>query len=221
MAKAQWEPDAKDRLIIFLWDEYDYSHVTTGEDVFRAPETGKNYDYELSPEEANLPTVALEIFRLFGELPDLSRQAEWSQITRLLTMELKARGISGYLIRTPSFAPVKKFERKTFASKTADMLAAAIAANSDSQEFSEAGYVFRKLLGDSQVVFSNISGVQQLRSYDSAFQALEELLPTKNRQLHEGGYIDEHEPVVGVAAERMDCGRNRQRLRHPHPRQPG
>jgi hypothetical protein len=156
MAKAQWEADARDRLVTFLRDEYGYSYVTTGEDVVSGPETRKNYDYELSPEEANLPIIALEIFRLVGELPDLSRQAEWSQITKLLTTELKARGISGYLIRTPSFASVKKFERKPFASRTVDMLAAAIAANPDSQEFSEAGYVFRKLPSDGPIGFVNL-----------------------------------------------------------------
>jgi hypothetical protein len=189
MAKAQWEADAKDRLINFLREEYGYSYVTTGEDVVSDPGTGKNYDYELSPQEATLPIIALEIFRLFGELPDLSRQAEWSQITKLLTIELKARGVSGYLIRTPSFASVKKFERRPFASRTADMLTAAIAANPDSQESSEAGYVFTKLPGDSQVVFSNLSGVQLLRSYEHASEALEDLLPTKNRQLNVQGRI--------------------------------
>jgi hypothetical protein len=184
MAKAQWEADAKDRLITFLRDEYGYSYVTTGEDVVSDPDTGKNYDYELSPEKENLPIIALEIFRLFGELPDLSRQAEWMKITKLLTIELKARGISGYLIRTPSFASVKKFDRKPFASKTADMLTAAIAANPDTHEFFEGGYVFTKVPGDNRVAFSTISGVQQLHPFDSASGALEILLPTKNRQLN-------------------------------------
>jgi hypothetical protein len=76
MAKAQWEADAKDRLITFLREEYGYSYVATGEDVVTNPHTGKNYDYELSPEEANLPIMALEIFRLLGELPDLGIQGD-------------------------------------------------------------------------------------------------------------------------------------------------
>jgi hypothetical protein len=187
MTKAQWEADAKDRLITFLQEEYGYSYVTTGEDVVSDPETRKNYDYDLSPEEANVPIIALEIFRLFGELPDLSRQAEWSKITKLLTINLKARGISGYHIRTPSFASVKKFERRPFVSRTADMLAAAMAANPDSQEFSEAGYVFMKLPGDSPIGFSNHSGARFLQSYEHASEALEVLLPTKNRQLNVQG----------------------------------
>jgi hypothetical protein len=184
MVKAQWEADARDRLITFLREEYGYSYVATGQDVVSDPDTGKNYDYELSPEEGSLPIIALEIFRLLGELPDLGIQAEWSRITRLLTTELKARGVSGYLIRTPPFVGVRKFERRVFASQTADMLAAAIAANPDIQEFSEAGYVIRKLPGDSRVAFSSISGVWALRPYDNASQRLEELLPTKNRQLN-------------------------------------
>jgi hypothetical protein len=57
---------------------------------------------------------SLEIFRLFGELPDLSGQAEWSQITKLLTIELKARGISGYLIRTPILRVRQKVRTQTF-----------------------------------------------------------------------------------------------------------
>jgi 16S rRNA C1402 (ribose-2'-O) methylase RsmI len=39
MAKAQWEADAKDRLITFLREEYGYSYVTTGEDVVSDPGT--------------------------------------------------------------------------------------------------------------------------------------------------------------------------------------
>jgi hypothetical protein len=54
---AQWEAGTKDRLITFLHEEYGYSYVTTGEDVVSDPKTGKNSDYELSPEEANLPAA--------------------------------------------------------------------------------------------------------------------------------------------------------------------
>jgi hypothetical protein len=44
--------------------------VTTGEDVVSDPETSKNYDYELSPEEANLPTGHL-LNRVYAANPDM------------------------------------------------------------------------------------------------------------------------------------------------------
>jgi hypothetical protein len=59
MAKAQWEADAKDRLITFLREEYGYSYEATREDVIS---TGRNYDYELSTQEANLPSSRLKSF---------------------------------------------------------------------------------------------------------------------------------------------------------------
>ena len=186
MPKDHWEIDAKDRLVRFLHDSRRVAYRTTGEDVVSNPGTGKNFDFELTPEDAAKPVIALEIFRLVGQEMDLGRQRAWAVMVGLLTAEMDARGIRGYFIRTPNFN-VPKFRRKQFATETANFLADLIARNPDQPEFSEQGYGVSRTGNDERVVFAHMGGIRQLHPFESASEALEELLPTKNEQLNVQG----------------------------------
>jgi hypothetical protein len=186
MPKDQWEIDAKDRLVRFLRESRHVAYATTGEDVVSNPSTGKNFDFELTPEDAANPVIALEIFRLVGQEMDLGRQRAWAVMVGLLTAEMDSRGIRGYFIRTPNFN-VPKFRRKQFATETADFLADLIDRNPEQAEFSEQGYSVSRTGNDERVVFAHMGGIRQLHPFESASQALEELLPTKNEQLNVQG----------------------------------
>lgn len=186
MPKDQWEIDAKDRLVRFLSETRRVAYRTTGEDVISNPVTGKNFDFELTPEDIAHPVIALEIFRLVGQEMDLGRQRAWAVMVGLLTAEMDSRGIRGYFIRTPNFN-VPKFRRKQSATEIANFLADLIARNPDQQEFSERGYSVSRTGNDERVVFAHMGGIRQLHPFDSAREALEELLPTKNEQLNVQG----------------------------------
>jgi hypothetical protein len=186
MPKDQWEIDAKDRLVRFVYETRGVTYTTTGEDVVSNPATGKNFDFELTPEDTANPVIALEIFRLVGQETDLGQQRAWSVVVGLLTAEMEARGIRGYFIRTPRFN-LPKFRRKQFATETANFLADLIARNPDRREFSERGYSVSKTGNDERVVFAHIGGIRQPHPFESASEALGELLPTKNEQLNVQG----------------------------------
>jgi hypothetical protein len=188
MPKKQWEVGAKDRFLRFLREQHGQPYVVTGEDVVTNSLTRRDFDYELTPNTPDLSVIALEIFRLVGDEQDLGHHRAWNDIVFRLTTELRARGIAGYLIRTPHFN-IPKSKRKEFASETADRLAAAIASRPDQETFSVDGYVLYKLPGDAQVRFSYIGGVRQINPFGSVSDSLDELLPTKNEQLNTQGRL--------------------------------
>ena len=128
MPKKQWEVDAKDRFLGFLRERHGHDYTVTGENVVTNPLTGRDYDYELTPNAQGLPIIALEIFRIVGDERDLAHHNAWSDVVNRLTAELNVRGVTGYLIRTPHFN-IAKSKRKQFASETADRIAATIAAH--------------------------------------------------------------------------------------------
>jgi hypothetical protein len=188
MPKKQWEVEARDRFLGLLRERYGQDYTATGEDVVTNSLTGRDYDYELTPKTAGPSIIALEIFRLVGDEPDLAHHHAWNDIARRLNAELKSRGIAGYLIRTPHFN-VPKFRRKKFASETADSIAAAIKAHPDEGEFKADGYAFYKLPGNPDVRFSYIGGVRQIDPLGSVSETLDELLPIKNEQVNTQGRL--------------------------------
>jgi hypothetical protein len=139
MPKKQWEVDAKDRFLRFMQEQHGQAYAATGEDVVTNPLTRRDFDYELTPNVQGLPVIALEIFRIVGDEQDLGHHRAWNDIALRLTTELKARGVTGWLVRTPHFN-IPKSKRKRFASETADVLAAAIANHPGEQEFAAGGY---------------------------------------------------------------------------------
>src|ERR1039458_140883 len=188
MPKKQWEVDAKDRVFGFLRERQGQDYMATGEDVVTNLLTGRDYDYELTPNAQGHPIIALEIFRIVGDEQDLGHHRAWNDVALRLKTELKTRWIVGYLIRTPHFN-VPKSRRKQFASETADRLAAAIVNHPDQEEFNSDGYAFYKLPGNPDVRFSYIGGVRQIDPFGSVSEALDELLPTKNEQLNTQGRL--------------------------------
>jgi hypothetical protein len=188
MPKKQWEVDAKGRFIGFLRERNGQDYMATGEDVVTNPLTGRDYDYELTPNAQGLPIIALEIFRIVGDERDLAHHNAWSDVVNRLTAELNARGITGYLIRTPHFN-IPKSKRKQFACETAERIAAAIAAHAEQETFNAHGYAFYKLPGSPSARFSYIGGVRQINPFGSISEALDDLLPTKNEQLNTQGRL--------------------------------
>jgi hypothetical protein len=49
MPKKQWEVVAKDWFLGFLRERLGQDYLATGEDVVTNPLTGRDYDYELTP----------------------------------------------------------------------------------------------------------------------------------------------------------------------------
>lgn len=188
MPKQQWEIDAKDRFVTFLLERQGQRYVVTGEDVVVNPLTGQNYDYALTPDSRELPSIALEIFRLVGEENDIGEHRAWTDVIARLRSELKLRGIAGYLIRTPRFR-VPKVKRKQFVSELADQLAQAIAKNPDQEELIVDSYTLRKMAGYPGVEFSWIGGARAVNPFGSVSAAIDNLLPTKNEQLNVQGRL--------------------------------
>jgi hypothetical protein len=188
MAKKQWEVDAKNRFLRYLLERYGQDYTQTGEDVVVNPLTQRNYDYELTPANHALPISALEIFRLVGDEEDIKSYFTWTDITQRLRTALEARGVTGYLIRTPHFR-VSKFRRDQFASETSDKLAAAIANNPNVDQMTVDDYVVYKNPGDLGVRFSHISGARMINPFGSVHDSLVDLLPTKNEQLNVPGRL--------------------------------
>jgi hypothetical protein len=166
MSKGRWEADAKERFLAFLLERRRHEYAATGEDVITNPLTHKNFDYELTPSDNSLPVIALEIFRLVGDEQDLAHHSAWNDVVLRLGTELRERGITGYLIRTPHFN-VPKSKRGVFASETADWLAAEIASRPEQDEFSVDDYVFYKDSRYTQVQFSYIGGARQIDPFGS------------------------------------------------------
>jgi hypothetical protein len=188
MPKRKWEVDAKDRLLGWLRESRGQDYTATGEDVVTNSLTGRDYDYELTPNAKGLPIIALEIFRIVGDERDLAHHNAWGDVVSRLTAELNSRGVTGYFIRTPHFN-ISKSKRKQFASETAERIAAVIAAHADQAEFDADGYAFYKLTDNLSVRFSYIGGVRQINPFGSISEALDDLLPTKNEQLNTQGRL--------------------------------
>lgn len=188
MAKRQWEVEAMDRFLRFMNERYGQAYAVSAEDVIVNPVTRRDFDYELSPSTQGLPVIALEIFRMVGEEQELGQHRSWLDVALRLTTELKSRGVSGYLIRTPHF-DIPKYKRKQFARETAEVLASAIANHPDEKEFEADGYMFYKLPGDPEVRFSHIGQVRQINPFGSVSDALDNSLPVKNDQLNTQGRV--------------------------------
>lgn len=187
MAKAQWELDAVARFLAFYNQERGLPFTAVGEDVVVDLVLGTNYDFELATGDGGVPPVAFEVFRLIDSQADLASRQIWSQIVDMLQDEMDARGLKGYLVRTPSFS-VPKFRRAQYAKEQANLLEQAIKNNAGVKTFHADGYELTAIEGLPAVRFSSFSSAMYIDPSGRALTALRDKLPDKNNQLNVAGH---------------------------------
>jgi transcriptional regulator with XRE-family HTH domain len=186
--KADDEEDAIDRFLAFLKREKGVVYIPSAVDVVVDEESGRNFDFELTPMEPSRAPMAVEIFRLVESEAHEQAETHRNRLWAALKEELLALGVRDVVVRTPHRTSVVPRDARKFARELAGRIRSLMAAAPEKKTYDLDEFEVVRFPRLGTVVCSSQSGAMALNPGATVAPLFSKNLHKKDRQLAIGGH---------------------------------